>query len=104
MTQESNVVALAPKPTIPEPPAHMKPPQKAAWRDIATASVEACKPENRFTLEMAATLMAKFRKGRPAMTATEAKQMKAALVQLGLAKDEGSGGPGKQRKNAKYFD
>jgi hypothetical protein len=58
--------------------------------------------ENRFSFEIAATLMAKFRSGKP-MNATETKELKRQLVALGLAKDDDGGGKGKSKNAAKYF-
>jgi hypothetical protein len=79
-------------------------PQREAWDDL----IESTDPklqvkENRFTFEIAATLLAKFRSGR-AMTATESKELKRQMVVLGLAKDDDAPGPRKPRKNAGYFD
>lgn len=84
------------------PPTHFRKLQRGAWCDlIAGAKKEALTKENRFTFEIAATLMAKFRSGA-SMSATETKELKKHLVTLGLAKDDG-GSPRKPRKNAKYF-
>lgn len=90
-------------PEIPPVPKHFKAAQKAAWSDLVDAApVESAKRENRFTLEVAATLMAKFRSGK-AMTATETKEMKRSLVVLGLAQADDDGGKKKPKKNARYF-
>lgn len=83
-------------------PRHFKAKQKAAWNDLMESTDAALHvKENRFTFEMAATLMAKFRSG-DTMNATETKELKKQLVALGLAKDEDDGKK-KPRKNAKYF-
>lgn len=89
---------------IPAPPKHFRKAQSEAWADLAHASpAAAANPENRFTLEIAATLMAKFRSGK-AMNATETKELKKQLIALGLAKADDDGQPGKPRKNGKYFE
>jgi hypothetical protein len=77
---------------------------KAAWADLVeSVDAKLVTRENRFTLEMAATLLAKFRSG-DAMTATESKELKRYMIALGLAKDDDDKGPKKPRKNAHYFD
>lgn len=88
-----------------KPPAHLKTKvQKAAWDDLVSR-VEPAKLTNAeyFTFEMAATLVAKFREGK-AMNATEHKEMKRLLIQLGLAKPDDDGPKPKKKKNDHYFD
>ncbi len=83
-------------------PSHLNVRQKAAWIDLLRLSkVDEQVTENHFAFEMAAVLLAKFRAGK-AMTATESKELKRLLIQLGVAKDteaKGNGG-----KKSKYFD
>lgn len=84
-------------------PAHFKAAQKAAWKDLMESADAALHvKENRFTFEMAAVLMAKFRSGKP-MNATETKELKKQLIELGLAKDDDGGAPKKSKNAAKYF-
>lgn len=84
-------------------PGHFKAGQKAAWKDLMESTDASLRvKENRFTFEMAAVLMAKFRSGKP-MNATETKELKKQLVELGLAKDEENKGPKKSKNAAKYF-
>lgn len=105
------VVPLNPT-TPPEPaapavamPRHFKTKRlRETWEDLIESIDQALVvKENRFTLEMAATLLAKFR-GGDAMTATESKELKKLMITLGLAKDDDDQGPKKPRKNDKYFD
>ena len=102
-----NVVAIAPPAPEPElvvPPHFTRKAQKAAWDDlIASTDRKLHVKENRFTFEMAATLLAKFRGGKP-MTATESKELKKQMIALGLAKDDDDQGKRKPSKNAGYFD
>lgn len=84
-------------------PGHFNARQKAAWKDLMESTEAALHvKENRFTFEMAAVLMAKFRSGKP-MNATETKELKKQLVELGLAKDDEKQGPKKSKNAAKYF-
>src|SRR4051812_18415085 len=86
-------------------PKHFTAKQKLAWDDlIESTDVSTHVKENRFTFEITATLMAKFRSGKP-MNATETKELKKQLVALGLAKkDDDDGDADKKSKNAaKYF-
>lgn len=85
-------------------PKHFKVAQKAAWEDLIESADESLRTkENRFTFEMAAVLMAKFRSGK-AMNATETKELKKQLVALGLAKEDEAAGAKKKTGNAeKYF-
>lgn len=84
-------------------PKHFKKAQQQAWTDLTDSVDKALLTrENRFTFEIAATLLAKFRSGK-AMTATESKELKKAMVTLGLAKDDEDGGKRKPGKNAGYF-
>jgi hypothetical protein len=84
-------------------PSHFKAPQKAAWKDLFESTGSALHTkENRFTFEMAAVLMAKFRSGK-AMNATETKELKKQLVELGLRKDDEGGAPKKSKNAGKYF-
>ncbi len=102
---DKNVVTLAASrdAKVLSAPKHFRAPQRAAWDDLCeSAPVEASKPANRFTLEIAATLMAKFRSGK-AMTATETKELKRQLVVLGLAAADDDGAKKKPRKNSRYF-
>lgn len=102
---DKNVVSIGvvSGPSTPSMPRHFKAPQKAAWGDlVAAAPAAAAKRENLFALEIAATLMAKFRSGK-AMTATETKELKRQLVVLGLAAADDDGTKKKPRKNAHYF-
>lgn len=106
------VPAATPGPAAPTPPPDAAPSfpmpkyfrvrQKDTWNDLMESVDPALKTkENRFIFEMAASLMAKFRSSKP-MNATETKELKSLLVQLGLAKDEDAGK--KKSKNAsKYF-
>jgi hypothetical protein len=95
--------AEAEKPTGLTMPKHFKAAQKAAWADLMESTDAALRvKENRFTFEMAAVLMAKFRSGKP-MNATETKELKKQLVELGLAKDDDGGAPKKSKNAAKYF-
>lgn len=73
-----------------------------AWTDLHDSADEHLRvPENRFTFEMASVLLAKFRSGK-VMSATESKELKRYMVQLGLAK--GDEAPGKRGKNDRYFE
>lgn len=76
---------------------------KDAWNDLVASTDKALhvKP-NRFTFEMAATLLAKFRSGE-SMTATESKELKRQMIALGLAKDDDDGGKKKPGNASKYF-
>lgn len=108
MNPDSNVVKLPG--VVPDaeqapyiPPKHFKAAQRAAWADLVDSADAAMRTrENRFAFEIAATLVAKFRSGK-AMNATETKEMKKQLVGLGLARPDDGAGPGRPRKNAKYF-
>jgi len=83
-------------------PASLNVRQKNAWNDLVRmAKVEDQVPENHFAFEMAAVLLAKFRAGKT-MTATESKELKRLLIQLGVAKDNEAKGNG--GKKSKYFD
>jgi hypothetical protein len=104
-----SVPAREPAPAEPvsgyaKPPAHFKrKPQRDAWADlVARSAPDLHVPANYFTFEMAATLVAKFRSGKP-MNATEHKEMKKLLVVLGLAKADNDDKP-KKKPNAHYFD
>lgn len=91
------------KPKPIDAPKHFRADQRLAWSDLVEAApVLAAKPETRFTFEIAATLMAKFRSGK-AMTATETKELKRQLVVLGLAAADDDGSKKKPRKNSRYF-
>jgi hypothetical protein len=84
-------------------PKHFMAKQKTAWTDlIESTDASLHVKENRFTFEMAATLMAKFRSGK-AMNATETKELKKNLVALGLAKDDDGESQKKSKTAAKYF-
>jgi len=100
------LVDLATLPAIPPAlvmPKHFKAAQKAAWTDLMESVDASLKTkENRFTFEMAAVLMSKFRSGKP-MNATETKELKKQLVELGLAKDDDGAVPKKSKNAAKYF-
>ena len=102
---DKNVVSLATsreEKTL-SAPKHFKAAQRLAWADLCESAPKmATDPANRFTLEIAATLMAKFRSGK-AMTATETKELKRQLVVLGLAAADDDGKPKKSKKNAHYF-
>ena len=77
--------------------------QRTAWEDLIEASDTALHTkENRFTFEMAAVLLAKFRSGK-AMNACEAKQLQKNMVALGLVKDDDGESKTKSKTAAKYF-
>lgn len=96
--------AAAPPATFPMPAHFKRAPVKAAWNDLVTRTdARLHTKENYFTFEFAATLMAKFRAGKP-MRATESKELKKYLIALGLASKDDDGGPPKPKKNAHYFD
>jgi len=83
-------------------PKHFDAKQRVAFDDLLESTATSLHTtDNRFTYEMAATLMAKFRTGS-SMTATEMKELKRQLAVLGLAKDD-DGSSRKNRKNSKYF-
>jgi hypothetical protein len=103
-----NVVAIAPGADVQtsalEPPKHLRKAQRAAWDDLVSAADKSLHvKQNAFTFEIAATLLAKFRSGKP-MTATESKELKKQMVALGLATDDDDKGKRKPRKNDSYFD
>jgi hypothetical protein len=105
----SNVVPIAAGADVQtsalEPPNHFRAKGlKEAWKDLVemTDSTLHVK-QHRFTFEMAATLLAKFR-ARKSMTATESKELKRLLITLGLAQAEDDGRGKKPRKNAHYFE
>lgn len=111
MVDKSTILTLVsgrktPREGYEKPPKHFKKPvQKAAWRDlVARTKPGQHTPDNYFTFEIAATLLAKFRAGER-MSVSEAKELKGHLVALGLAKAEGERKPPKSRKpNAHYFE
>lgn len=93
-----------PASALPMPRHFRKKVLKTAWQDLLeSTSAELHVKQNRFLFEMAATLMAKFRGGVP-MTATESKELKKHLIELGLAKEDDAGDGKKKGKAAKYFD
>lgn len=107
MKAADNVVPINPDvqaPPVLVCPKYFKVAQKVAWNDLVdSAAAEVVIKENRFTFEMAAVLMAKFRSGKP-MNATESKELKKQLIALGLQKDdEAEGGKKKSKNAAKYF-
>lgn len=104
MKPSDNVVSIASAAPVLAMPKHFKAKQKAAWGDLVESiDAKLLVKENRFAIEMAATLLAKFRAGEP-MTATESKELKHQMVALGLAKDDDGGSKKKPSKAAKYLD
>jgi hypothetical protein len=105
----SNVVPIAGSTDVQtsalEPPKHFRAKGlKEAWKDLVEMTDHTLHvKQNRFTFEMAATLLAKFR-ARKSMTATESKELKRLLITLGLAQAEDDGRKRKPGKNATYFD
>jgi hypothetical protein len=103
----SNVVPIAgesstPAPSLPMPVHFKRVGLKQAWNDLVTsAGAGLLVPENRFTFEIAATLLAKFRAGKP-MTATESKDLKRYMITLGLARADDDQGAPKKRKLDTY--
>lgn len=85
---ESNVLQLPSSALPPLPmPVHFRTKAlRQAWADLTGAArAEQLVPENRFTIEIAAMLLAKMRSGK-AMSATESKDLKRYMIALGLAK------------------
>ena len=114
MKEKKTNLALVPSEPTPDPvpeTGYEKPPkhfkktvQKHAWLDLlARTKPELHTPDNYFTFEMAATLLAKFRAGL-SMNATEGKELKKQLIALGLAKADDAGKPPKKKPNAHYFE
>jgi hypothetical protein len=91
--------------TFPAPRHFKRKALKETWKDLVETTDAALHvKQHRFTFEMAATLLAKFRAGET-MTATESKELKKLLITLGLAQAEDDGrGKSKPRKNAHYFE
>ncbi len=107
MKSHANVVTLElPKTKSFQMPRGFKAKQKAAWIDLIDRSDKSLHvAENLFTFELCAVLLAKFRDGEP-MNATQMKELKKSLIQLGLARDDDNANSGTKKppkKNAKYF-
>lgn len=91
-----------------QPPSHFEKDEQllGAWNDLmANVEPSLLVRENLFTLEITATLMAKFRGSKP-LSATEMKELRKHLVTFGLARDESSGrgsNTNKSKNRSKYF-